>query len=332
MDMTLAKEFANKTILVIGDVMIDSYIWGKVERISPEAPVPIVEVERRENRLGGAANVALNIKSLGAKPILVSVLGRDDKYDVFLKLLEDHNLSKEGILQTSEERKTTVKFRVIGNNVQLLRVDEESTHDIDSKDTFSLLERVKFLFDTKKIDAIIFQDYDKGILTSDVIDNVIQIAQANTCPILVDPKKKHFFQYKNVTLFKPNFKEFKEALNKPLTKEIPQLIEEIKVFRQKQGIKYFLLTLGENGMLISYDENKEEKYEHIPSEVRQVADVSGAGDTVIAVSALGLASGLDPVTTARLSNIAAGIVCEYVGVVPVNPDRFYKKVFEYYGL
>ncbi|MCX7696617.1 MAG: bifunctional ADP-heptose synthase [Bacteroidales bacterium] len=330
--MKLQQIFYNKNILVLGDVMIDTYIWGKVERISPEAPVPIVEVERRENRLGGAANVALNIKSLGGNAILASVIGRDDKSQIFLQLLKENELSSLGIIHSSDGRKTTTKFRIIGNNVQMLRVDEESTYDISYHDAKLFLDTIKSIFNTIRIDAVVFQDYDKGVLIPDIIKEVIYLSRQQGIPTLVDPKRKHFFDYQDVTLFKPNFKEFKEALNKPLTKKVEALIHDVLEFRRKQNIGQFLLTLGEDGMLLSYDQNGEVINKHIYSEAKQVADVSGAGDTVIATCALGLASRLDPLTTACLSNLAAGIVCEYVGVVPVPAEKFFLKASEYYGL
>lgn len=329
--MNLKETFRGKNILVLGDVMIDTYIWGRVERISPEAPVPIVEVERRENRLGGAANVALNIKSLGGNPILASVIGQDDKSIIFLNLLKENALPTIGIIQSSDNRKTTTKFRIIGNNVQMLRVDEESTHDLSLQDTQTFLQIVQNILDNYPIDGVVFQDYDKGVLTPEIIHEVIHLSRLKNIPTLVDPKKKHFFAYRDVTLFKPNFKEFKEALNKSLVKNPELLKDEIIGFRKKQNIQYFLLTLGEDGMLLCYEENNVDVIRHIFSEAKQVADVSGAGDTVIATCALGLASGLDPLTTAKLSNLAAGIVCEYVGVVPVPAEKFFSKVNEQYG-
>ena len=191
----------NQTILIVGDVMIDSYLWGNVERISPEAPVPIVAVNRRENRLGGAANVALNIQAMGAKPIMCTVLGNDEKANEFIALMKDADMDTQGIIK-SDDRITTVKFRILGNNVQLLRVDEEITAPLLPKDEDRLIEQVKNILATTKVDAIIFQDYDKGNITPKVITQIATFAKKNNIPTTVDPKKRNFTNFANVTLFK----------------------------------------------------------------------------------------------------------------------------------
>ena len=206
----LTSSVEKQTILIVGDVMIDSYIWGNVERISPEAPVPIVAVNRRENRLGGAANVALNIQAMGAKPIMCTVLGNDKKANEFITLMKDANMDTQGIIK-SDNRVTTVKFRILGNNVQLLRVDEEITTPLLPNDEDCLIEQVKNILTTTKVDAIIFQDYDKGNITPRVIEQVATFAKEKNIPTTVDPKKRNFANFKNVTLFKPNLKELKEA-------------------------------------------------------------------------------------------------------------------------
>ncbi|MEZ5194940.1 MAG: bifunctional ADP-heptose synthase [Bacteroidales bacterium] len=208
----LFDSFSDLTVLIIGDVMVDSYLWGGVERISPEAPVPIVSVKKRENRLGGAANVALNIKSLGAKPILFSVIGNDQKGNEFIGLLEEQQMDTSGII-ISNDRITTTKFRVIGNKVQLLRVDEEIDSELNEKDQKALFDRFEDLIGRHKIDVIIFQDYDKGVISEDVIHWVIARANELGIPVSVDPKKRNFGFYTNVTLFKPNLKELKEGLS-----------------------------------------------------------------------------------------------------------------------
>ena len=198
----LFDSFNNQKILVIGDVMIDSYLWGKVERVSPEAPVPVVAVKKRENRLGGAANVALNLKSLGAKPILCSVIGNDSKGNEFIELLKNENLSFKGIIK-SNKRITTTKFRVFGNNSQLIRVDEEIVSDIIKSDFEDLLSVISELINNGDVKAIVFQDYNKGILTKGLISDVIALANAKNIHVVVDPKKKNFDEFKNIDLFKP---------------------------------------------------------------------------------------------------------------------------------
>ena len=324
---TLSK----KRIMVIGDVMIDSYIWGNVDRLSPEAPVPIVKVDTRSNLLGGAANVALNIKAVGAEPILLSVIGNDQKGHDFLGLMAEEKLQTEGIL-ISSERITTTKFRVIGNNHQLIRVDEEIDTDLISSDALQLIERYEILLKRKHIDAIIIQDYNKGVLTPGIIQKVIEIANRHNIPVAVDPKKKNFHQYKNVALFKPNLKELLEGNTKEVDLTNPEsFMNMISSFQKSQGIKHMLVTLSEKGVLIS-SMNEDGKLEshQIPAHIRSIADVSGAGDTVISIASLCLAMGYSPFQMASISNLAGGLVCESVGVVPINKNRLKEEISKIY--
>ena len=205
------KSFNNLNVLIIGDVMIDSYLWGKVNRISPEAPVPIVAVTKKERRLGGAANVALNIQALGANPILCSVIGVDYEGQAFLDLLKTQKLSQKGILKC-RDRITTVKTRVIGNNAQLLRVDEEVEDEIEPSETQQLLTLISYIINHDKIDVIIFEDYNKGLITTKLVSKVVELAKSKNIPTCVDPKKKNFNTYKGVSLFKPNLKELREGI------------------------------------------------------------------------------------------------------------------------
>ena len=205
------RSFNNLNVLIIGDVMIDSYLWGKVNRISPEAPVPIVAVTKKERRLGGAANVALNIQALGANPILCSVIGVDYEGQAFLDLLKTQKLSQKGILKC-RDRITTVKTRVIGNNAQLLRVDEEVEDEIEPSETQQLLTLISYIINHDKIDVIIFEDYNKGLITSKLVNKVVELAKSKNIPTCVDPKKKNFNTYKGVSLFKPNLKELREGI------------------------------------------------------------------------------------------------------------------------
>ena len=294
--------------------MIDSYLWGKVERISPEAPVPVVNVQKRVNRLGGAANVALNIKSMGAYPILCAACGKDAKAAELMTLLNEANLSTEGII-SCDDRITTTKFRIIGNNSQMLRVDEETDTPLRFEDTELLIHKIRNIVQDQKPDLIIFEDYDKGLIGSYLIENVIALANSNSIPVSVDPKKRNFWAYRNITLFKPNLKELREGTKTDLNSGNFEMIEEtLNELREKQYMDMVLLTLSEAGMIISY----EDKSMHIPSVVRSVSDVSGAGDTVISVAALAHAAGASPQQMTLLANLAGGLVCAYTGVVPVK--------------
>ena len=315
------KSFNNLNVLVIGDVMVDSYLWGSVNRISPEAPVPIVTVKHKERRLGGAANVALNLQALGATPILCSVIGVDYEGQAFLDLLRQQKLSQKGILK-SRERITTVKTRVIGNNYQVVRVDEEWEEDIVASEVDQLQQLISFILQHDKIDVIIFEDYNKGLITNKIIQKTVDLAKKLGIPVAVDPKKKNFLNYKGVTLFKPNLKELREGLKVDFSvdngNEMQRLLSS---FRHKQKISTILLTLSEKGICT----NSRTVKEILPAHFRNIADVSGAGDTVISVAALCLALETDPVLLAALANLAGGLVCEQVGVVPLDKDQLLKE-------
>lgn len=320
------ERISKLNILIIGDVMIDSYMWGSVERISPEAPVPIVSVTKTEERLGGAANVALNIASMNAEPILASVIGDDDKGRKLLKLLDNANMPKDGIY-LSKNRKTTVKTRVLGNKVQLIRVDEEIEQDISQEDMEVFHTRIKAILNNKRIDAIIFQDYDKGVITQSTIDMVVEIANRRSIPVTVDPKKKNFSKYKNVTLFKPNLKELKEGLKIDFDKPTKANLNNAAELLQKEiSSDIVFVTLSEYGVYISDYREGEPKTYIIPAYERSIADVSGAGDTVISVATLCLALGLDTKLIAQISNLAGGLVCERVGVIPIDKNLLYKEI------
>lgn len=313
----LFKSFNNLNVLVIGDVMIDNYVWGSVQRLSPEAPVPIVSVQKKEMRLGGAANVALNIQALGAHPILCSVIGADNEGLAFLDLLKQQKLSPKGILR-SRNRPTTIKTRVIGNNHHLLRIDEETDEDIIPNETQNLLTLINYIIHHDKINVIIFEDYNKGLITPKLIQKVIEFSKQKGIPVCVDPKKRNFHAYKNVTLFKPNLKELKEGLKLDVEDlSINDLQKIVSSYRIKQKMDGILVTLADKGVLI----NTRNVKAHIPAHIRKIADVSGAGDTVISVSALCEAMEIDPYLTAALSNLAGGLVCEEVGVVPINKSK-----------
>lgn len=311
------EAFTKVKVLIVGDVMIDRYLVGEVGRISPEAPVPVVDLKRTDNRLGGAANVALNIKALGAIPFLCSVIGNDDSATVFRNLLKTENLSDEGILSDST-RMTTVKTRVLAKNQQLLRFDEEMTTDINQKTVAIFIKKIIEIIENQKIDVVLFQDYNKGVLSESLISTLIAYCNQNDIPTTVDPKKKNFFSYKNITLFKPNLKEVSEALDYyPNPDKTETLQKAAKMLNQRLNNRFTLITLSEKGM---YLDNHSQSV-LIPTQPRNIADVCGAGDTVISVAALGLALGLDMKETVILANLAGGIVCESVGVVPVDKEK-----------
>lgn len=318
----LFDDFNHLRVMIIGDVMIDSYIFGSVDRISPEAPVPVVAVNRRTDRLGGAANVALNIKALGAEPILCSVLGKDKKSDDFIRLLKEHNMPVEGLLR-SDERITTTKFRIIGNKVQMLRVDEEDIKELSKTESNNLLKIIADIIQNEQVDAIIFQDYNKGVLTEKMIKEVTHLALDKKIPVTVDPKKNNFFAYKNATLFKPNLKELKEGLDiKSGFNTLNDIQIAVENLQSRMNAEYVFVTLSEKGVVIrkKLADNQFEQY-HIPACLRNIADVSGAGDTVISVATLCLALGQDAETIATISNLAGGLVCEEVGVVPISKEK-----------
>ncbi len=320
--LKLFNEFNQQKVLIIGDVMIDSYLWGIVDRMSPEAPVPIVSVHERVDRLGGAANVAMNIKALGATPIICSVIGKDAKGKEFINLLDQRGLSKSGIV-ISSNRSTTTKFRVFANKSQMIRVDEETTTDLNKDDFEQLSKQINDIFDILKIDIIIFQDYDKGVINTALINMILKKSKNLNIPLVVDPKKKNFYAYKNFDFFKPNLKELKEGLNLDFDhKNIYELSKAAKLIKQKIKIDTIMITLSEGGIFISNDTERH----LIPAHIRTISDVSGAGDTVISVAALCLALKLPPEEIAYISNIAGGLVCEDIGVVPVNKDKLLKEI------
>jgi len=295
--------------------MVDAYYFGSVDRISPEAPVPVVLVDKQETRLGGAGNVALNVHALGAQPVLCTVIGTDKEGEGFRALLRAQGLSERGILE-SEKRKTTTKTRVIGNKHQIVRIDHELTENLDKMDSFLLLESVKR--ELEQADVLIMEDYNKGVLHEGNIKAIIALAKEAGVPVVVDPKKKNFLEYAGVTLFKPNLKEIKEGLNITTDLRQPeQLSAAVSQLQEKLGNTYTMVTLSEQGVYIS---GKGQSH-HIPAHLRNIADVSGAGDTVVSVAALCLALETDIQLLAALSNLAGGIVCEQTGVVPIEAER-----------
>lgn len=314
------EKFNSLTILIIGDVMMDSYVWGEIERVSPEAPVPVVKVTKKENRLGGAANVALNIQSLGARPIICAIVGDDQEGIDLNSLMDNANLTKEGFI-TVQGRQTTVKTRIIAHKQHIVRVDAETDTIIPSNATRLVQERIAEIITQQKIDAIIFEDYDKGLISEELIMFVVEMANQKNIITVVDPKKRNFLFYKDVSLFKPNLKELLEGLKTEVDpKNITQMESTVSLLRKQLNAKSIMLTLSEHGVFISNSKG----HKLIPAHLRNIADVSGAGDTVIATVALCLASGLDEFKSAAIANLAGGLVCEHIGVVPIDKAKLLK--------
>lgn len=315
--LQLFDSFNHKNIIVIGDVMVDTYLFGTLSGESPEAAVPKVEVSERINRPGGAANVALNLKSMGANPFLFSIVGQDAKAEELRSLLEMEGISTSELLK-SNKRKTTTKFRVIGDQAQLLRVDEEDTHDISAEEEVHLLTAIDKLLNTQQIDAILIQDYNKGVLTKLMIGRLIELAKHYQIPITVDPKHKNIFEYQGVDLFKPNLKELSRALDRKINPQNTEDLEDALIkIKQKLNAKCILTTLSAHGNAMLRDEFLQTK-----CHTQEILDVSGAGDTVISVATLCLLNQAEDMVIAELSNIAGTIVCNEMGVVPIDKDQF----------
>lgn len=311
--------FNSIRVLIIGDVMLDSYIWGAVERISPEAPVPVINVKKKDFRLGGAANVALNVLSMGAQPVLCALIGDDDDGKKLMQRLDEQRMSKEGIV-VSSERPTTVKTRVIASHQHVVRVDEESDREASSAEEKLLLEKIEKLL--PQCQVVIFEDYDKGVLNERIIAKAVELARQKNIPTVVDPKKRNFLSYKNVTLFKPNLKELREGLKIEVASgNQDQVQQATNVLKQKLNATGIMVTLSEHGVYIDYENQKVKLAAH----EREIADVSGAGDTVVSVAALCTALKLDAKMIAALSNLAGGLVCQHVGVVPIDKSELFEE-------
>jgi rfaE bifunctional protein kinase chain/domain len=317
--------FNKLTVLVVGDVMIDRYLTGKVDRISPEAPVPVVHLQHEDNRLGGAANVALNLLAMGAYPILCSVVGQDNNGKLFNERLAEQGLTSRGIISSSK-RKTTVKTRVLAGNQQLMRVDQEDTHDLEADEEKKLLQHIREILENREVDLIIFQDYNKGVLSGSVIRELILESVKRDILTAVDPKKKNFWAYRHVSLFKPNLKEIRESLPFPIRPELEDLKKASAYIRQKLGNAQTLITLSEKGLFM--DSGDHQWLEG--TRERAIADVCGAGDTVISVASLALAAGMDMEVISCLANMAGGQVCERVGVVPVDRKALEKEFLAFH--
>jgi rfaE bifunctional protein kinase chain/domain len=317
----LFKSFSSIKIAVIGDMMLDTYWWGNVERISPEAPVPVVTVDRKEYRIGGAGNVALNLASLGTPVSVFSVIGDDEDGEILTGLLDEKKIDTKYMLKAGN-RITTNKMRVISRNQQMMRLDSETLVLLDRDQEQKLIGRVEQFIHDESPAAIIFEDYNKGVLTKNVIRTLIDICKSKSVITAVDPKRKHFFEYGGVDIFKPNLKEARDALNL-LVDEVNEtnltLIHEKLKTELNHRISF--ITLSEKGVF--YEDGKESKM--VPSHIRNVADVSGAGDTVIAVATLIYALTRSTGLMAEIANLAGGLVCETVGTVAIDKSRLLRE-------
>lgn len=317
--LQLKKNFKGKRIAVVGDMMLDIYFWGEVKRISPEAPVPVLEVDNEFYRFGGAANVALNISSLNGIADPIGVIGCDNFGSNFKSLLSNQKISHHGIIE-DDSRPTTAKTRVIADNQHIVRIDKESKEAINRNIQSKIFEYVKS--EINDLDGMILQDYNKGVLSSSLIAQLIDLANKNKLLVTVDPKFNNFYEYKNVTVFKPNRKEAEDILGMKIKSDADVTFAGNTLLK-KLNAKNILLTLGEGGIAV-FEKGKPEK--RMPTKARKVADVSGAGDTVISTLTMALAAGANIYEASYLANYAGGIVCEEVGIIPIEIDRLFDTV------
>jgi len=308
-------------VVVVGDVMLDNYWWGNVERISPEAPVPVVALSRRESRLGGAANVALNCRALGAKVTLASIVGDDSEGASLIKLAAEAGIDTS-LVSTSWRRPTTTKTRVLSRNQQVLRIDDEVTDELHLDEEHPFIDLVLKYLQRVKPQALIFEDYNKGLLKPNVIQRITAHCKELGIFTAVDPKRKNFLAYKGVTIFKPNLKEVREGLNLPLEHANEAEMNNIhRKLTEALHHEVTFVTLSEKGVFY----NNGFSSAIIPTRIRNIADVSGAGDTVIATAALVYTLTKDVQLMAEISNLAGGLVCEEVGVVSIKKDKLRKE-------
>jgi D-glycero-beta-D-manno-heptose-7-phosphate kinase len=310
----LLKNFIGKRIAVVGDLMVDSYYWGTVSRVSPEAPVPVVDVVSESVRLGGAANVANNIQTLGGEPVLIGLIGDDHPGEMFLNILKEQNLTADGVVKDIA-RPTTIKTRVIAHGQHVVRIDNESKVDCPEHLQHLIIDAVKYNIHT--IDGIILEDYNKGVITKDIIHEIIAVAHKYGKIITVDPKFNNFFEYKNVTVFKPNKREAEQAIGDKIrnNNDVIRAGERMLTTLQVENV---LMTRGEEGLTLF---EKSGEISHMKSLATNVQDVSGAGDTVISTLTMALVSGVSAKEAAALSNCAASVVIGSVGIVPIQPDE-----------
>ncbi len=312
----LFQEVAKVKIAIVGDVMLDTYWWGKVDRISPEAPVPIVALHKKEERIGGAGNVAINTISLLSKTTIFSVIGNDDDGKELTRLLNAYHINTTYLVK-EHARPTTNKIRIMGRNQQLVRIDNETLQPISNESEKELIANFKAFVEKDKPDVVILEDYNKGVLTQTLIAAILEVCKTNHILTTVDPKKENFFAYKGVDIFKPNLKEVIEAFNiNHFTVSENNLSQIHEKLYKELHHKISFITLSEKGVFFEMDESPV----IIPGYIRNIADVSGAGDTVIAVASLVFAATNDMSQAATIANIAGGLVCEEVGTAVIQRD------------
>ncbi len=310
----LFHQFTQLKVAVVGDIMLDTYWLGNVDRISPEAPVPVVALNKKEQRIGGAANVALNVAALGANISMISILGNDDEGEQLTKLLATNRINTKYLVY-SEHRITTNKIRIISRNQHMMRLDAEMADDIKTADEERLLYAFENYLAAESPHIVILEDYNKGVLTENVIKKIINLCKKQNIITTVDPKRKNFFAYTGVDIFKPNLKEVKDGLNILQQNITLSFLKDVHLLLQeKLDHKISLITLSEKGVFYQDDKNAA----IIPTHIRSIADVSGAGDTVIAVASLVYAATKDARLMSEMSNIAGGLVCEEVGTVAID--------------
>jgi rfaE bifunctional protein kinase chain/domain len=308
-----------RRIAVLGDFMLDRYLWGSVNRISPEAPVPVVEIDTETEQLGGAANVANNISALGAVANPVGVIGKDGSGERLLELLETAGFPNDGLLLDGS-RPTTIKTRIIAHNQHVVRTDRESRADLSSEMQEKIYQYLAELL--PRLDAVLIEDYNKGVIAQPLLSRVIALAREHQCLVTVDPKFNHFFEYHHVTVFKPNRKETEEVLGMKLVSD-GDVDRAGEILLKRLHCENVLITLGEKGVALF---RKDGGSHLIPTRARRVHDVSGAGDTVIATLTVALASGADILEAATLANYAAGVVVGEVGAVPIDKQKLIEAV------
>jgi D-glycero-beta-D-manno-heptose-7-phosphate kinase len=318
----LLESFKGRTIAILGDLMLDRYYWGTVRRISPEAPVPVVEVEAEQTRFGGAANVANNIQALGGFPVLVGLIGDDHPGRVFMEMIREQNFDSGGIILDAS-RPTTIKTRVIAQGQHVVRIDNESKTGCPDHLTHRLVDAIKY--NIRKIDAIIIEDYNKGVLTKSVIQEVAAVARKYGKIVTVDPKFDNFLEYRGVTVFKPNRREAEESLGRRLRTTEDVEAAGTYLLRELEAANV-LITRGEEGMSL-FEGNG--NVLHMGTVAENVQDVSGAGDTVISTMTMALSSGATMQEACMLANCAGGVVVGAVGIVPIRPDQLREAVKRY---
>lgn len=311
-----------RNIVVLGDLMLDRYIWGAVTRISPEAPVPIVEVESESFSLGGAANVANNVQALGARVIPIGVVGHDNEGQSLISMAAGAGFETGGII-IDTRRPTTVKTRVIAHNQHVVRIDQETRETISAQTYEKILSFIKTILPT--VDAMIIEDYNKGLIHPELVSEVIECAAKRKIITAVDPKFDNFWAYKGVTVFKPNRREAEAVLGVRLDTQ-KEVMRAAQKLQKKLECENVLITLGERGLhLLDLHNN----HHAIPTRAKKVHDVSGAGDTVIGTLTAALAAGASILEAAHLANFAAGVVVAEVGAVPISPSKLREAIMMY---